>query len=225
MRKKHGTVRTAFRPSGSVNRDRFGWFGLFQPLNDVVQLLFFFFFFPLNGVVLKRLQHIFFFPPIRRRSALSQNHSSETLSHFSITLNPHLSLPLSKITLKSSHSQVSISPRAVALSQLSLSPSRCRTSQLSLFVTLSSHFVAQPLSRVAVAAQPRSQLPRRRHTSAQVFYLWYYQYQRFRVAVNTFSLFFWNFFFFGYDLSEIFVCGYVICLSILGHIYLYIYGP
>ena len=109
MRKKHGTVRTAVRPSGSVNRDRFGWFGLFQPLNDVVQLLFFFFF-PLNGVVLKRLQHIFFFPPIRRRSALSQNHSSETLSHFSITLNPHLSLPLSKITLKSSHSQVSISP-------------------------------------------------------------------------------------------------------------------
>ena len=26
MRKKHGTVRTAVRPSGSVNRDRFGRF-------------------------------------------------------------------------------------------------------------------------------------------------------------------------------------------------------
>ena len=31
MRKKHGTVRTAVRPSGSVNRDRFGRFWLFQP--------------------------------------------------------------------------------------------------------------------------------------------------------------------------------------------------
>ena len=49
MRKKHGTIRTAVRPFGSVNRDRFGRFGLFQPLNDVVQLL-------------------FFFPPKRRRS-------------------------------------------------------------------------------------------------------------------------------------------------------------
>ena len=29
MRKKHGTVRTAVRPSGSVNRDRFGRFGRF----------------------------------------------------------------------------------------------------------------------------------------------------------------------------------------------------
>ena len=173
MRKKHGTVRTAIRPSGSVNRDRFGWFGLFQPLNDVVQLLFFFFF-PLNGVVLKRLQHIFFFPPIRRRSALSQNHSSETLSHFSTLTR----LCLSQKSLSNPHTLKSQSlPRAVALSQLSLSPSCRRTSQLSLFVTLSSHFAAQPLSRVAVAAQPRSQLPRRRRSSAQVFYLWYYQYQ------------------------------------------------
>ena len=46
MPKKHGTVRPAVRPSGSVNRDRFGWFGLFQSLNDVVHFLFFFFFFP-----------------------------------------------------------------------------------------------------------------------------------------------------------------------------------
>ena len=65
MPKKHGTVRPAVRPSGSVNRDRFGRFGrfgLFQSLNDVVQLLFFSFFsfFSLNGVVLKQLQHIFF---------------------------------------------------------------------------------------------------------------------------------------------------------------------
>ena len=153
MRKKHGTVRTAIRPSGSVNRDRFGWFGLFQPLNDVVQLLFFFFF-PLNGVVLKRLQHIFFFPPIRRRSALSQNHSSETLSHFSITLNPHLSLPLSKITLKSSHSQVSISPsrrRTIAAQPLSL--------------TLS-HFAAQSLRHSLVALRSSASLPRRRRSAA-----------------------------------------------------------
>ena len=48
---------------------------------------------------------------------------------------------------------------------------------------------------------------------AQVLYLWYYQYQRFRLAVNTFSLFYFWIFFFGYKLWEIFVCGYVICLS------------
>ena len=173
MRKKHGTIRTAVRPFGSVNRDRFGRFGLFQPLNDVVQLLFFF---PLNGIVLKRLQQIFF-PPIRRLSALSQNHSSETLSHFSITLNPHSSLPLSKITLKSSHSQVSISPlycrssaslprvvalrssvslpRAIALrSSVSSSLSRS-TSQLSLSLASPSQRSLDRISLVAVAAQPR----------------------------------------------------------------------
>ena len=47
MPKKHGTVRPAVRPSGSVNRDRFGRFGrfgLFQSLNDVVHFFFFFFF-------------------------------------------------------------------------------------------------------------------------------------------------------------------------------------
>ena len=151
MRKKHGTVRTAVRPSGSVNRDRFGRFGLFQPLNDVVQLLFFF---SLNGVVLKWLQHIFFFPPIRRRSALSQNHFSETLSHFSITLNPHSSLPLSKITLKSSHSQVSISP------------SRCRTVAAQPLSLAPSHFVAQSLCHSLVALRSSASLPRRRHSTA-----------------------------------------------------------
>ena len=125
----------------------------------------FLFFFSLNGVILKQLQH-FFFPSYTASFCLSQNHSSKTLiSHFSITLNPHSSLPLSNPhTLKSQSL-----PRAVAPSQLSLSPSRRRTSQLSLFVTLSSHFAAQPLSRVAIAAQPRSQLPRRRRSSAQVW--------------------------------------------------------
>ena len=64
MPKKHGTVRPAVRPSGSMNRDRFGRFGrfgLFQSLNDVVHF-FFFFFFSLNGVVLKRLQRFLFCP-------------------------------------------------------------------------------------------------------------------------------------------------------------------
>ena len=156
MRKKHGTVR-----------DRFRRFGLFQPLNDIVQLFFFFFslngvvlkwlqhiFFSLNGVVLKWLQHIFFFPPIRRRSALSQNHFSETLSHFSITLNPHSSLPLSKITLKSSHSQVSISP------------SRCRTVAAQPLSLAPSHFVAQSLCHSLVALRSSASLPRRRHSTA-----------------------------------------------------------
>ena len=162
MRKKHGTVWTAVRPSGSVNRDRFGRFGLFQPLNDVVQLLFFLF--PKRHRS-EMAPAYFFSPPIRRRSALSQNHSSETLSHFSTLTR----LCLSQKSLSNPHTLKSQSlPRAVALSQLSLSPSCRRTSRLSLFVTLSSHFAAQPLSRVAVAAQPRLQLPRRRRSSAQV---------------------------------------------------------
>ena len=158
----------------------------------------FFFFFPLNGVVLKQLQHIFFsllysvvLPSLKitllKPFLISQSLSTLTrlcLSQKSFS-NPH--------TLKSQSL-----PRAVAPLQLSLSPLRRRTSQLSLFVTLSSHFAAQPLSHVAVAAQPRSQLPRHRRSSAQVFYLWYYQYQWFRVAVNTFSLFFFGIFFFGF---------------------------
>ena len=149
MRKKHGTIRTAVRPSGSMNRDRFGWFRLFQPLNDVVQLLLFFspiqrhsemapayFFPPLYGVVLPFLKITLLKPFL-----ISQSLSTLTrlcLSQKSLS-NPHI--------LKSQSL-----PRTVALSQLSL------------FVTLS----LLPLSRVAVAAQPRLQLPRRRRSSAQV---------------------------------------------------------
>ena len=128
--------------------------------------------------------------------------------------------PLSKITLSLTlkpflnHSQ----PSLVSASLVSASlPRRCCTvaaqplSLSRLFVTLSSLL----LSLAAIAVQPRSPLPRCRRNSAQVLYLWYYQYQRFKLAVNTFSLFFFGFFFFffGYELSEIFVCGYVICLS------------
>ena len=161
MRKKHGTVRTAVRPSGSVNRDRFGRFRLFQPLNDVVQLLFFFFF-PYTASFWNSSS--IFPPPMRRRSALSQNHSFETLSHFSITLNPHSYLPLSKITLKSSHSQVSISPsrrRTVAAQPLSLAPSHCRSSVSSslsrccLSPASSSQCSLDRSSLVVVAAQPK----------------------------------------------------------------------
>ena len=151
MRKKHGTVRTAVRPSGSVNRDRFG---LFQPLNDVVQLLLLFFFFSLYGVVLKRLQHIFFPPYTASFCPLSKslfwnpfsflNHSQPSL--VSTSLKNHS---------QSSHSQVSIT---LSLLPLSLAPPHYRSltslpravalSQLSLFVTLS----LLPLSRVAIAA-------------------------------------------------------------------------
>ena len=130
--------------------------------------------------------HLFFFNPLSKitlsltlKPSLNHSQSSSSLPLSKITLNPH--------TLKSQ-----------SLSRCCLSPSRRRTvaarplSLSRLFVTLS----LLPLSRVAVAAQPRLQLPRRRRSSAQVFYLWYYQYQRFRVAVNTFSLFFFGIFFF-----------------------------
>ena len=48
MRKKHGTVRTAVRPSGSVNRERFGRFkraALFCLKTAPFRPFFFFFFF------------------------------------------------------------------------------------------------------------------------------------------------------------------------------------
>ena len=139
--------------------------------------------------------NIFFFPSYTASFCLSQNPSSETLiSHFSITLlKPSKSLV--SASLKSSHSQVSISPsrrRTVAAHPLSLAPSHfalrisassslsCRTSQLSLSPASPSQRSLDRSSLVAVAAQPR-----------------HYQYQRFRVAVNFFSFFFWNFFFLG----------------------------
>ena len=158
--KKHGTVRPAVRPSGSVNHDRFGRFGrfgLFQSLNDVVHFLFFFFF-SLNGVVLIQLQRFLFCP-------------SYTASFFVLSLsqsfwNPfsfYSSLPSLKVSETASHSQKSLSnPRAVALhspvvavalhSSLAPShftaPSRRRTSQLPRAVALRSYLVT-------VAAQPR----------------------------------------------------------------------
>ena len=128
MRKKHGTVQTAVRPSGSVNRDRFG---LFQPLNDVVQLLFFFF--SLNGIVLKRLQHIFFsllygvVLPSLKITLLKPFLISQSLSTLTRLYLSQKSLSI--LTLSSlNHSLVVASlPRATALSQLNLSPSRRRT--------------------------------------------------------------------------------------------------
>ena len=152
MRKKHGTVRTAVRPSGSVNRDRFGWFGLFQPLNDVVQLLFFFFFPPKRRRSETAPAFFFFFPSY----TASFCHLSKSLFWFSETLSHFSTLtrlcPLSKITLKSSHSQI-------------LAPLHCRSSvssSLSHRTLQLSLSPASPLQRsldrsslVAVAAQPR----------------------------------------------------------------------
>ena len=129
-------------------------------LNDVVQILFFFF---------PKRRHsetapTFFFPSYTASFYLSQNHSSETLiSHFSITLNPHSSLPLSNPhTLKSQSL-----PRTVAAQPLSLAPSHFalrssassslsrRTSQLSLSPASPSQCSLDRSSLVAVAAQPR----------------------------------------------------------------------
>ena len=165
MPKKHGTVRPTVRPSGSVNRDRFGRFGrfgLFQSLNDVVHFsfsFFFLFFFPkrrcsetapaffvlslLYGVVLPSLKVLKPF----------------LISHFSF-LNTTL-CPLSKSlkrrprTLKSSLSN----PRTSQLtlknhSQITLKSSL--SNPLSQILALHSSLVAVALrsSLVAVAAQP-----------------------------------------------------------------------
>ena len=176
MRKKHGTVRTAVRPSGSVNRDRFTRFGRFPNFS-----LFFFFFFPLNGVVLNS-SNVFFFTllygvvlPLSK----SLFWNGETLiSHFSSPILVSASLKSSSETLLYSSLPLS-NPhtRAVAPSQLILSPSRRRTVVAQSLSRRTSHFVAQSLSRrtsqlslspaspsqrsldrsvvVAVAAQPR----------------------------------------------------------------------
>ena len=138
MRKKHGTVRTAVRPSGSVNRDRFGWFGLFQPLNDVVQLLFFFspkrrrsetapayIFFPSYTASFCPLSKSLFWNPF---SFL--NHSQPSLVFASLKNHSQiLTLSSLNLSLAPSHYRSSASlPHAVALrSSVSSSLSR-RTS-------------------------------------------------------------------------------------------------
>ena len=125
----------------------------------------------------------FFFPPKRRRSETAPAYiffPSYTASFCPLSkslfwnpfsfLNPHSSLPLSKITLKSSHSQVSISPsrrRIVTAQPLSLAPSHFalrssassslsrRTSQLRLSPASPSQRSLDRSSLIAVAAQPR----------------------------------------------------------------------
>ena len=117
MPKKHGTVRPAVWPSGSMNRDRFGRFGrfgLFQSLNDVVHFLFFFFpkrrrsetapaFFVLSllyGVVLPSLKVLKPFLISKHNSLVSALSQSlwNGVPHFSkITLKSSLSNPLSQI--------------------------------------------------------------------------------------------------------------------------------
>ena len=154
MPKKHGTVRPAVRPSGSVNRDRFGRFGrfgLFQSLNDVVH--FFFFFFP------KRRRSdtapAFFVLSLLYGVVLCFVPLSKSLKPFLISLVSALSqslwngVPLSKITLKSSHSQILAPSHFTAPSSPShfTAPLRRRTSQLPRAVALrsslvSSHFAA-----------------------------------------------------------------------------------
>ena len=124
MPKKHGTVRPAVRPSGSVNRDRFGQFGLFQSLNDVVHFSFSFlfsFFFSLNGVVLKWLQRFLFCPSY----TASFCPLSKSLKPFLISKHNSLVSALSQISETASLiSQKSLS------NPLTLKYSRRRTSQL-----------------------------------------------------------------------------------------------
>ena len=148
MPKKHGTVRPAVRPSGSVNRDRFGRFGLFQSLNDVVHFSFFFFFpkrrrsetapafFVLSllyGVVLPSLKVLKPFLISKHNSlvsALSQISETASLISQKSLSNPHsqiLSLKSSHFTAPSSP-RTSQLPRAVAAQPVSLSQGIFRSS-------------------------------------------------------------------------------------------------
>ena len=142
MPKKHGTVRTAVRPSGYVNHD---WFGLFQSLNDVVHfsLFFTFFFFPKQRH--SETAPAFFFS-LLYGVVLCFVPLSKFLKPFLISLVSAFSqslwngVPLSKITLKSSHSQILAPSHFTA-------PLRRRTSQLPRAVALRSslapsHFAA-----------------------------------------------------------------------------------
>ena len=161
MRKKHGTVWTAVRPFGSVNRDRFGRFGLFQPLNDVVQLLFFF---SLNGIVLKWLQHIFFpllyvvVLPSLKITLLKPFLISQPLLVSAFLKNHSQILTLSSLNLSlvPLHCRSSASfPRVVALRSSVFSSLSRRTSQLSLSLASPSQCSLDRSSLVAVATQPR----------------------------------------------------------------------
>ena len=150
MRKKHGSVRTAIRPSvlwtvtGSDGSDGFDSFSLKR----------------------RRPDSFFFFPPKRHRSETAPTFFFPLLYGVVLPLskslfwNPHFSFlnhsqpSLVSASLKSSHSQVSISPlrrRTVATQPLSLAPS---------------HFAAQSLRHSLVALRSSASLPRRRRNVA-----------------------------------------------------------
>ena len=136
MRKKHGPVRTAARPSSSMNHDRFKRLPCFN-----LKTTSFHPFPPLYGVVPP-----FFFNPLSKITSASSLLWNPLSITFGVFLNPH----------SLNHSLVSAS--------LSITLPRCRHTvaaqpkflphSLKVSITLSS----LPLSLVAVAAQPRSQL-------------------------------------------------------------------
>ena len=132
MRKKHGTVRTAIRPSvlwTVTGSDGFDSFSLKR----------------------RRPDSFFFFSPKRRRS--------ETAPTFFFPLLYGVVLPLSKSLFWNplfsflNHSQPSLVSASLksSHSQVSISPSRRRTS----------HFAAQPLRHSLVALRSSASLPRR----------------------------------------------------------------
>ena len=148
MRKKHGTIRTAVRPSGSMNRDRFGWFRLFQPLNDVVQLLLFFS--PIQRH--SEMAPAYFFPPY----TASFCPFSKSLFWNPFSFLNHSQPSLVSASLKN-HSQI----LTFSSLNLSLAPSHCRSS-VSSSLSRCCLSPASPSQRsldrsslVAVAAQPR----------------------------------------------------------------------
>ena len=163
MRKKHGTVRTAVRPSGSVNRDRFTRFGRFPNFS-------LFFFFPLYGVV---PPFFFFFNPLSKItlsltlkpslnhsqsslvSASLKNHSQSSLSQVSITLS---SLPLPR-----HRRTVAAQPRFLPQSSLSQSLSPSSPSHCCSSAQISSS-LSQSLNHSLVFTS----LPRCRRSSTQI---------------------------------------------------------
>ena len=143
---------------------------------------------------------------------------SLTLKPFLNHSQPSLVSAFLKNHSQSSHSQVSIT---LSLLPLSLAPSHCRSSTSLPLLSLRHSLVA-------------TSLPRRRRSAAQIaapsspsqlspgILFMVLPIPKIQSCSKHFSLFFLEFFFFGYELSEIFVCGYAICLSRL--LFLFVYG-
>ena len=151
----------------------------------------FFFFFPPKWCRSEQLQHIFFYPPIRRRFASLKIPLLKP--SFLISQSLFWNLKITRLCLSQILTLSSLN-LSLAPSHLILSPSRRRTVAAHPLSLAPSHFALRSSVTLSSPSQPRSQCCCRRRSSAQVLIIFLFC----RVAVNVFSFFFWNFFFFGF---------------------------